>query len=153
MRRRDGTKQQRISTSRFPSLPPLGKDYLQPDMIPTTNCGRLSSPAGKRGHGRRRRHVHWLRGSLGNRIEYPFRKYKHWVHEGGISTPLVVHLRRGGPEHGRLESTPGHLIDLMATAVDVGQATYPSHATPLEGKSLAPLWRRKNRTGRDLLGT
>jgi arylsulfatase A-like enzyme len=70
----------------------------------------------------------------------PFRMYKHFVHEGGISTPLIVHWPRGIREPGRLERTPGHLIDIMATAVDLAGASYPSDKTPLEGKSLAPLF-------------
>jgi arylsulfatase A-like enzyme len=70
----------------------------------------------------------------------PFRKYKHWVHEGGISTPLIVHWPRGISQPGRLERTPGHLIDIMATAVELAGTTYPADKTPLEGKSLAPLF-------------
>jgi len=75
----------------------------------------------------------------------PFREYKHWVHEGGISTPLIAHWPAGIPEsnNGRLESQPGHLIDLMATCVDLGEAEYPSEVDgseirPMEGTSLVP---------------
>ncbi len=75
----------------------------------------------------------------------PFRLYKHWVHEGGISTPLIAHWPAGIPAARRnaLEPQPGHLIDLMATCVDVAGATYPkTHAgetiQPLEGVSLRP---------------
>ena len=75
----------------------------------------------------------------------PFREYKHWVHEGGISTPLIAHWPAGIPAARRntLEAQPGHLIDLMATCVDVAGATYPkNHAgetiQPLEGVSLRP---------------
>ena len=70
----------------------------------------------------------------------PFRKHKHWVHEGGISTPLVAHWPRGIKDPGRLEHTPGHLIDIMATAIDVAGASYPTAKTPLEGRSLVPLF-------------
>lgn len=70
----------------------------------------------------------------------PFRRHKHWVHEGGISTPLVVHWPRGVKNPGRLEHAPGHLIDLMATAVDLAGAAYPADKTPLEGRSLGPLF-------------
>ncbi len=75
----------------------------------------------------------------------PFREYKHWVHEGGISTPLIVHWPAGIPtnRNGRLETQPGHLIDLMATCVDVSGATYlqENHGAkvpPMEGVSLRP---------------
>src|SRR5439155_6360388 len=57
----------------------------------------------------------------------PFREYKHWVHEGGISTPLIVHWPVGIPtkRNGSLETQPGHLIDIMATCVDISGAKYP----------------------------
>ena len=71
----------------------------------------------------------------------PFREYKHWVHEGGISTPLVAHWPKGIPAHSELRSQPGHLIDLMATAVDLAGAKYPAdlngeQITAVQGVSL-----------------
>jgi arylsulfatase len=81
----------------------------------------------------------------------PFREYKHWTHEGGISTPLVAHWPKGIPatRRGRLESQPGHLIDIMATCVDVAGAKFPAMAhsnsiPPMEGVSLAPAFRGKS---------
>ncbi|MFN7138594.1 MAG: arylsulfatase [Limisphaerales bacterium] len=75
----------------------------------------------------------------------PFREYKHWVHEGGISTPLIVHWPAGIPKerNGKLERQPGHLIDIMATVVDVTGASYPKEQNgnkiqPMEGVSLRP---------------
>jgi arylsulfatase A-like enzyme len=73
----------------------------------------------------------------------PFREYKHWVHEGGISTPLIVHWPAGIKRRGELVRTPGHLIDIMATCVDVSGATYAQEQRgqaiqPLEGRSLVP---------------
>jgi arylsulfatase A-like enzyme len=73
----------------------------------------------------------------------PFRLYKHWVHEGGISTPLIAHWPRGIPRKGELETQPGHLIDIMATCVDLGGGFYPAErggrrVQPMEGRSLVP---------------
>jgi arylsulfatase len=73
----------------------------------------------------------------------PFREYKHWVHEGGISTPLIAHWPARTKAKGELRPQPGHLIDLMATCVDVGGAKYPLEfhghkITPMEGRSLVP---------------
>jgi arylsulfatase len=68
----------------------------------------------------------------------PFREYKHWVHEGGISTPLIAHWPKGIAARGQLRRQPGHLIDIMATCVDLAGAKYPAEATPLEGVSLVP---------------
>lgn len=73
----------------------------------------------------------------------PFREYKHWVHEGGISTPLIVHWPKGIAARGELRHEPGHLIDIMATCVDVTEAKYPADATPLEGLSLVPVFENK----------
>jgi arylsulfatase A-like enzyme len=80
----------------------------------------------------------------------PFREYKHWTHEGGISTPLVVHWPKGisAPRRGKLESQPGHLIDIMATCVEVADAKYPravgtNSIPPMEGVSLTPAFRGK----------
>ncbi|MBI3423835.1 MAG: arylsulfatase [Acidobacteria bacterium] len=80
----------------------------------------------------------------------PFREYKHWTHEGGIATPLIVHWPNGiaRAQRNKLVQTPGHLIDLMATAVDLSGAPYPtvSNGQPihaLEGISLQPVFTGK----------
>jgi arylsulfatase A-like enzyme len=80
-----------------------------------------------------------------NASNTPFREYKHWVHEGGISTPLIAHWPKGIRDNGTFRNEPSHLIDIMATCVDVAGADYPSNyngnsITPLEGKSLLPLF-------------
>ncbi|WP_157558180.1 arylsulfatase [Niabella aurantiaca] len=75
----------------------------------------------------------------------PFKQYKHFTHEGGIATPLIVHWPRGIAS--RLSNTfisdYGHITDIMATCVAVSGARYPSefHGNiihPMEGKSLLP---------------
>lgn len=75
----------------------------------------------------------------------PFWRYKHFTHEGGIASPLVVHWpeRITAERRGQLVHQPGHLIDIMPTAVEVGGARYPTefngHAIqPMEGVSLVP---------------
>jgi arylsulfatase A-like enzyme len=75
----------------------------------------------------------------------PFRRYKHFTHEGGISTPLIAHWPAGIPagRRGAMEKQPVHLIDVMATAVDLAGASYPrefgGHAIePMQGVSLRP---------------
>ena len=39
----------------------------------------------------------------------PFRLYKHWIHEGGIATPFIVHWPRGIQEKGGLRHNPSQL--------------------------------------------
>ena len=77
----------------------------------------------------------------------PFREYKHWTHEGGISSPLIAHWPAGiaRSRRNRLEPEPAHLIDLMATCVDLAGADYPQtrdgrKIKPMEGVSLRPLF-------------
>ena len=74
-----------------------------------------------------------------------FRLFKHWTHGGGVSTPLIVHwpARIPQPERGKLRRQPGHLIDVMATCVEISGAKYPRESNgkailPYEGKSLLP---------------
>ena len=80
----------------------------------------------------------------------PFREYKHFAHEGGISSPLIAYWPKGinAKHNGNLESQPGHLIDLMATCVDVAGIKHPKEFAgnkiqPLEGVSLKPAFNGK----------
>jgi arylsulfatase A-like enzyme len=73
----------------------------------------------------------------------PLRRYKHFNHEGGIATPLIAHWPGRITTSGELRRQPGHLIDVMATCVELSGARYPAeykgHAIlPMEGKSLLP---------------
>ncbi len=75
----------------------------------------------------------------------PFRLYKHWVHEGGIATPLIAHWPAGISDSGALRHQPGQLPDIMATCLDVAGAVYPEQyagheVQPLEGFSLRPIF-------------
>ncbi len=85
----------------------------------------------------------------------PFREYKHFVHEGGIATPLIAHWPGGISRKGGLEKQPGHLIDLMATCVDLAGAVYPKQLDghdiyPMEGTSLRPAFAGQPLAGRSL---
>ena len=78
----------------------------------------------------------------------PFRKYKHYNHEGGIASPLIVHWPSAIAARGELRSEPAHLIDIMATCVDASGANYPTNFNgkpilPLEGRSLVPVFSEK----------
>ncbi|MBK9171229.1 MAG: arylsulfatase [Bryobacterales bacterium] len=87
-----------------------------------------------------------------NASNTPFRLYKHWVHEGGISSPLIAHWPARIKNPGTITNEPGHVIDLMATCVDAAGAKYPQEfagtkITPLEGKSLIPVLAEGRREG------
>lgn len=122
---------------------PMNRNELQFDMVPKKSRdgwpvlqgpGVMPGPADT--------YIAYGRG-WANVSNTPFREYKHWVHEGGISTPLIAHWPKGIKRHGELENQPGHLIDIMATCVDLSSAEYPTthngqKITPLEGRSLKP---------------
>ncbi len=70
----------------------------------------------------------------------PLRHYKQTQHEGGISTPMIIHWPGHIQNPGRWERSQGHLVDVMATCLEVGRATYPERegVEPLQGRSLVP---------------
>jgi arylsulfatase len=75
----------------------------------------------------------------------PFRRHKTWVHEGGISTPLIVSWPKGIAVRGELQHTPGHIIDLVPTILELAGGKPPQvvegkPAPPRPGKSLVPLF-------------
>jgi arylsulfatase len=78
----------------------------------------------------------------------PLRRYKHFNHEGGIATPLIVHWPAQVAAKGAFRQQVGHVIDIMATCVDVAGAKYPAEFNgkkilPMEGKSLVPAFADK----------
>jgi arylsulfatase len=81
--------------------------------------------------------------NLGNT---PLRLYKHFTHEGGISTPLIAHWPKGIGSPDRWIREPAHVMDIMPTVLCAAGAIYPeTHAgnsiTPMEGTSLLPVMR------------
>ena len=78
-----------------------------------------------------------------NACNTPFRMYKHYDHEGGISTPMIVRWPAGIKDKGVFRQQVGHVIDFMPTLVELSGATYPKEMNgkpilPMEGKSLVP---------------
>ncbi|MDG2208257.1 MAG: arylsulfatase [Pirellulales bacterium] len=126
-----------------PTLPPLADDALHyfgsapkqtRDGWPVRAGRVMPGPADTYiGYGR-----NWA-----NVSNTPFREYKHWTHEGGISTPLVVHWPQGIKAKSQLRHQVCHLIDVMPTCLAVAGAKYPlsfydEAIKPLEGVSLLP---------------
>jgi len=85
------------------------------------------------------------------------RKHKHWTHEGGIATPLIVHWPRGlKAKPGSITRQVGHVIDVMPTLCEIGAVEYPRQdngkpVTPTPGKSLVPIFQGEQRDPHDLL--
>jgi arylsulfatase A-like enzyme len=86
----------------------------------------------------------------------PFRKFKWWLHEGGIASPLIAYWPKVIKEGGRVTQQVGHIMDIMPTCLEVAGATYPDsrkgrELMPLEGRSLLPILQGKERRGHEAL--
>lgn len=71
----------------------------------------------------------------------PFRRHKTWVHEGGISTPCIVHWPKGIAARNELRHIPAHLIDVVPTILEAAGGKRPDlgkDVPALPGKSLLP---------------
>ena len=92
-----------------------------------------------------------------NAANTPFRYWKARNHEGGVATPLIAHWPKGlKARAGSITHEPGHVIDIMATCVDLAKTKYPGKykgrdITPVEGKSLAPIFSRGKRQGHEAI--
>jgi arylsulfatase len=85
----------------------------------------------------------------------PFREYKHWVHEGGIATPLIAHWPAGLGAGGRIDHTPAQLPDIFATVLAATDVDYPDSFAGRdllapEGASMLPHWRGESGPDRTL---
>ncbi len=70
----------------------------------------------------------------------PFRRYKTWTYEGGITTPMIVRWK-GKIKPNTFTNEVGHLVDILPTFMDIAGAKYPktfngNETVPIEGKSL-----------------
>lgn len=86
-----------------------------------------------------------LKRDWANVANTPFRKYKNDSHEGGTCCPCVVHWPKV-IQPSRIDHTPAHFIDVMATLIDVGEGEYPDRykdqkVPPPSGVSLLPIFK------------
>jgi arylsulfatase A-like enzyme len=86
----------------------------------------------------------------------PHRRHKTWAHEGGISTPLIAHWPAGISAKSELRTTPGHLIDIAPTVLELAGVEKPKAwngepIPPAPGRSLVPALARDVTIARDTL--
>ena len=86
----------------------------------------------------------------------PHRRHKTWVHEGGISTPLIAHWPAGIKSHGQLCQSPGHVIDLVPTVLQIAGGARPEvwdsvEVPPGPGRSLLPSFASESPVSRPAL--
>ncbi len=83
--------------------------------------------------------------NLGNT---PLKLYKHFCHEGGISSPLIVRWPAAMSRKNEWVQDPTHVMDLMPTILNAAGITPPKERNgepviPLEGISLMPTFSGK----------
>ena len=88
-----------------------------------------------------------LGGHWANVSNVPFKAYKNSSFEGGTNTPFIVRWPGVVPAGGQVNGTHAHLVDIMATLVDVAGADYPESIRgeavgPMDGVSLLPAFRK-----------
>ncbi len=78
----------------------------------------------------------------------PFRRYKHFTTEGGISTPCIISWPDGisAKRNGSIEHSYGTIMDIMPTFIEIANASYPNEykghsILPMEGESLLPIFK------------
>ncbi len=86
----------------------------------------------------------------------PHRRHKTWVHEGGISTPLVAHWPRGIAATGELRHTSAHVVDIVPTILELAKVKKPDlddggDVPEAPGKSLVPAFASDAVIARDSL--
>jgi arylsulfatase A-like enzyme len=85
----------------------------------------------------------------------PFKSYKHWQFEGGISTPFILNFP-SKLKNKTFSSKPAHIMDIMATCIEVAGIPYPTEfmgnkITPTTGKSLLPLLNNQKWQGHEAI--
>ena len=87
----------------------------------------------------------------------PLRDHKQSAYEGGIRTPLIARWPKVIKEGGLISQQPGHVIDVMATCLDLSNLDYPAEfegrrPIAMEGRSLAPIFRGEQRAAHEAIG-
>lgn len=91
-----------------------------------------------------------------NASNTPFRKFKQYIHEGGIKTPFIVYWPKVLKNMGEVTHQPGHIIDIMTTLSEVAGTSYPESykgniIKPTAGKSLLPIFNGVQRKPHEVL--
>ncbi len=86
----------------------------------------------------------------------PFRRHKTWVHEGGISTPLIVHWPAGITDKGAIRHTPAHVVDIVPTLLAAAGTTKPTEwngekIPPAPGVNILPIITKDEKVNRTSL--
>jgi arylsulfatase len=72
-----------------------------------------------------------------NLCNTPLSMYKHFCHEGGISSPLIAHWPQGFAARKGLIPTPAHVMDILPTIAQATQSEYPKQRNGVTVKALS----------------
>lgn len=126
----------------------LNKDEIQYNVVsPTTRNGKLVMVGKKVMAGPADTYLAYLK-PWANVSNTPFIKYKNFLYEGGIATPLIIAWPAGIKTKGAIRNNTGHAIDILPTLTDLAGVTYPKQyndrpITPVSGISLVPSFTNK----------
>ncbi len=86
----------------------------------------------------------------------PLKLHKHWNHEGGISSPFIVHWPAGIKDKGKLRHAPAHFIDIVPTLLALsGAQPVMKHKgltpPPFPGLNLLPVFQKDVPLKRDFI--
>ena len=86
--------------------------------------------------------------SWANACNSPFRYFKQFTHEGGISNPAIFYYPNVIKNTGSISNRRAHFMDIMATILDVSGTKYPktykgNKIIPSESISLLPVLKDK----------
>ncbi|MCA9140997.1 MAG: arylsulfatase [Planctomycetales bacterium] len=71
-----------------------------------------------------------------NMCNTPLRLYKQYAHEGGTTTPMIVHWPAGIKHPGTISKATHHIVDLMPTVIELAETEYPKS---FAGKQIVPM--------------
>lgn len=84
----------------------------------------------------------------------PYRSYKMWCYEGGVSTPCIIADGRpqGRTMAGKICRQPAHITDILPTCLDLAGHSYPGNGRgiALPGVSLWPAMEGRDFPSHDL---
>ncbi|HSU52748.1 MAG TPA: arylsulfatase [Candidatus Dormibacteraeota bacterium] len=85
-----------------------------------------------------------------NVSDTPFLLYKHFTHEGGITSPFIASWPSVIKSNGSINRQQGHVTDIMATCLELAGAKHAEtfhgqKAPPLEGRSLLSVFEGQQR--------
>ena len=94
--------------------------------------------------------------SWANLSNTPLWLYKHYAHEGGVRTPMIAHWPKRIRARGELRHQVSHVMDIMATCVEIAEANYPKQFNghdilAMEGRSLTGSFDDKSQAPRRLV--